>query len=139
MPALPSSARYAMLGAQSGTDFVRLPDGSLIMTGNRQVQQPGMLDRLRAAASSIIPAGIFKRTAEPSVPWWIAQPQVAAQGAAPAPAPTNAPSAPGQQAWDAIAKEAAHEEAIKNQLGDFSQKVLNSPQLIEGRWLFPGK
>ena len=133
MPALPSSARYAMISPQSGTDFVRLPDGSLIMTGNRQVQQPGMLDRLRAAASSIIPAGIFKRTAEPSVPWWIAQPQAAAQ-AAPAPAPTNAPSAPGQQAWDAIAREAAHEEAIKNQLGDLSTRVMNSPQLIEGKW-----
>lgn len=134
MPALPSSARYAMLAPQSGTDFVRLPDGSLIMTGNKPVQQPGMLDRLRAAASSIIPAGMFKRTAEPSVPWWIAQPQSAVQGAAQAPAPTNAPSAPGQQAWDAIAKEAAHEEAIASQLGDVSKRILASPQLVEGKW-----
>jgi len=128
-----------MLAPQSGTDFVRLPDGSLIMTGNRQVQQPGMLDRLRAAASSIIPAGMFKRTAEPSVPWWIAQPQAAAQGAAPVPAPTNAPSARGQEDWNAIAREAAHEEAIASQLGDVSKRILASPELIEGRWFAPRK
>jgi len=116
-------------------DFVRMPDGSLVMTGNRQVQQPGMLDRLRAAASSIIPVGLFNKSAEPAAPWWIAQPQASSQGASsPVPAPTNAPSARGQQEWDAIAREAAHEEAIANQLGDVSKSILASPQLIEGRW-----
>lgn len=118
------------------SDFVRLPDGSLVMTGNRQVQQPGMLDRLRAAASQIIPAGMFARAAEPAPPWWIQQPQPVSVAAT---VPTNAPSKPGQGDWDAIARESAHEQAIAATLGDFSNRVMNSPELIEGHWFSPRK
>jgi len=119
--------------AQPAPQFTRMPDGSLVMVGNRQpMQRPGMLDRLRAAASQFIPAGLTSRAAEPSVPWWIAQPQSAPVAAAP---PTAAaPSAPGQQDWDAISREAAHEEALAAQLGDVSKRILASPQLVEGKW-----
>jgi hypothetical protein len=135
MPDYPSFARFADYNAPAQpTDFVRMPDGSLVMTGRSQVQAPSVLDRLKAAASSVIPAGLMRRS-EPAVPWWIAQPQAAqAGGPAPLPMPTNAPVAKGQSDWDAIAREAAHEQALAAQLGDFSTRVMNSPQLIEGKW-----
>lgn len=134
MPNYPTFARFADYQPSQSTEFVRMPDGSLVMTGQRQVQTPGMFDRLKAAASSIIPAGLFQRNAEPAVPWWIAQPaatEAVTQAVAPAPVMQGGKVDP----WEAIAKESAHEQGLANELSGFSKAVMASPQLIEGRWI----
>lgn len=134
MPSYPSFARFssAQIPEQTGTEFVRLPDGSLVMTGNRPAPSIGMLDRLRAAASRFIPSGL-RGGGEPAVPWWIAQPAPQQEAASAAPAPIVI-STNKVDPWAAVEREAAHEQAIADQLGDFSRRVMASPQLIEGKW-----
>lgn len=123
---MPSSARYALLGAgPESTGMVRLPDGSIIMTGHRApVQQPGLLDRLKA----LLP----QRFDPQPPPWWIPQAQPAPSQAAP---PIPAPIMAGRvNPWGEIAAQTAKQEEAASQLGELSRKVMNSPQLIEGKW-----
>ena len=81
MPNYPSFRRFAdaQVPGEASPEFVRLPDGSLVMTGKRPVQI-GTMDKLRGMASRIIPSNLFSRE-EPAVPWWIAQPAQAGSAA----------------------------------------------------------
>lgn len=127
----PTFARFANLRDDqmpAETQVLRMPDGSLIMRG-APAPRASMLDRLKGAASQFISMG--NRSQTPEVPWWIAGPtQEVKQATAPVPVQGGK-----VDPWAAIEKEAAHEEAVRSQLGDFSKKVLASPQLMEGRWI----
>ena len=109
-------------------DMVRLPDGSLIMMGRpKPATPPGVLDRLKAGLARILPQRFDPKPA----PWWIAQPQ----GAAPAPPPIPANVVAGKlNPFAEVEAESARQEAIAGELGDFSRRVMASPQLIQGKW-----
>lgn len=115
-------------------DFVRMPDGSLILTGNRPVVVPTKLDRAKAAVSNFISRF---RPAPPSPPaWWIPQP-VPASSTSPAPGPIVPTAAPGARVnpFAEVEAESARQQMLAAELGPFAAKVMNSPQLIEGKWL----
>lgn len=111
--------------------MVKLPDGSLIMTGQKPVHaKPGMLAGLRSYFAA-------KLNPQPPVDkYWIPQP---------APLPASSPSqpaplAPGEplpsySAWGEIEDAVLREQRIKDELGGVSKAILNSPQIIEGKWL----
>lgn len=116
-----------------------MPDGSLVMMQNPQAynpwtmqsyqdmapaqpQAPGTWDRFRSAVSR------FLRPAQAQNKWWIQQPQpVAAR-----PAQAQAPALPPYNDWDQIQAEAENRAKIVEQLGEFPQRMMESP-LVEGR------
>lgn len=108
--------------------MVKLPDGSLIMTGQKPVEaKPGMLAGLR----SYFAAKLKSQTAQDQ--YWIAQPTPVIT------APTQATATPGTplppySAWGEIEDMVAKEKAIADQLGPVSKKIMDSKELIEGRW-----
>lgn len=108
--------------------MVKLPDGSLIMTGQKPVQaKPGMLAGLRDYFAA-------KLNPQPTQDqYWIAQPAPVAT------APVQAGVAPGAplppySAWGEIEDMVVKEKAIADQLGPVSKKIMDSKELIEGRW-----
>lgn len=118
-------------------DFVRLPDGSLILTGNRPVVVPTKLDRAKAAVSNFISRF---RPAPPTPPaWWIPQPVPASSP--PATGVPVATAAPGARVnpFAEVEAESARQAMLAAELGPFATRVMNSPQLIEGKWLFPNR
>jgi hypothetical protein len=138
-------------------EMIRLPDGSLVMrrtptanvdyyTGARfadldpatgrlmasspvMARQPSFGQFLKEKLAGLLPQRFEAKPA----PWWIAQPQQAAPAAMP-PVPQNI-----QQGridpFKEIEQETNKEEALAKELGDFSTRVMNSPQIIEGDWL----
>lgn len=107
-------------------EFTRLPDGSLIMTGAK-APKPGMLAGLRNWISER-----FQPRQPAQQPYWIPPQQAPAQ---PAQAPVSAVVAPpAYNAWSEIEGQAAKEEAIVKALGDAPRRILNSKQLVEGKW-----
>jgi hypothetical protein len=117
-------------------DFVRMPDGSLVLTGNRPVVMPTTrMDRAKAAVSGILSRFRPQPPAPPK--WWIPQPLP------PSASPVTAAPAPQGPAlkvnpFAEVEAESARQEALAAELGPFATKVMNSPQLIEGKW-FSGK
>lgn len=131
-------------------EMIRLPDGSLVM---RQVpmanvnygtmarfadldrppvarpQQPGFGQFLREKLASVLPNRFEPKPA----PWWIPQ-----EGAAAAPAMPPVPQNVQRGRIDPfkeIEAEVNREENIAKELGAFSKAVMDSPELIEGKWL----
>lgn len=113
-------------------DFIRMPDGSLILTGNRPVTIPTKLDRAKAAVSNFFSRF---RPAPPDAPaWWIPQP-------VPPSSESSAPGIPATTALGArvnpfaeVEAESARQQMLAAELGPFATKVMASPQLIEGKW-----
>lgn len=104
-------------------EFTRLPDGSLVMIGAK-APKPGVLAGLRNWISER-----FQPRQPAQQPYWI--PPQQAQVQAPAPV-VVAP--PAYNAWSEIEGQAAKEEAIVKALGDAPRRILNSKQLVEGKW-----
>lgn len=113
-------------------DFVKMPDGSLIMVGTPK-PQPSAWERFKAAVKSIP-----DRFSPKPAPWWIAQPQ-AVQALEPvvkvpvmqqtAQQLTAAPAVPVND-FDEAEKEAAKRQAIVQQLGTLPRNVMASKFFI---------
>lgn len=121
--------------AQPDSGFTRLPDGSLIMRGQRPVEaKPGVLAGLRSfIASKLNPSPPVDR-------YWIPPESAPAPvAAAPAPAVTGpgTPLPAYNDPWGEIEEEAMKEQRIKEQLGDVSRNILGNERLIQGKWFSP--
>lgn len=122
--------------AQPASGFTRLPDGSLIMRGQKPVEaKPGVLAGLRSfIASKLNPAPPVDR-------YWI--PPEPAPAAPVAAAPAHAIAGPGtplpayNDPWGEIEEETMKEQRIKEQLGGVSRNILGNERLIQGKWLSP--
>lgn len=115
------------------SSFTKLPDGSLIMSGTpKAIERPGILAGLRQwAKERLSPA-----PAQPA-PFWIPQ-------SAPVTAPVPVVAGPGMplpayDAWTEVETKAAEQERVAKELGGVSKAVMNSPELIEGKWFSPRK
>lgn len=114
--------------------MVKLPDGSLIMTGQKPVHaKPGMLAGLR----DYFAAKLRPRPAQEQ-PYWIPQPAPVAPVVAPAPAQPASPAPggalPNYNEWSAIEDEVAKEQRIKDAMGALPQNVMSNRFLIEGKF-----
>lgn len=120
--------------AQPASGFTRLPDGSLIMRGQKPVEaKPGVLAGLRSfIASKLNPA-------PPVDHYWIPPEQTPAAPIAVAPAPVVAgpgmPLPAYNDPWGEIEAKATEQERVKKELEGVSKAVMNSPALIEGKWM----
>lgn len=92
---------------------------SAVQTTNQQLQ------RQAAALLSLLPQ-TYLHAREPVDNWWIPQQQQT-------PMASQTAVAPQPNEWGDVAKEADHREAITNQLGDFSKRVLAN------RWFMGGE
>jgi hypothetical protein len=118
--------------AASG-DMVKLPDGSLIMTGKAKPVEakPGVLAGLRNFFASKLASA-----PAPQDQYWIPQP---AAPVAPVAAPVVA-GGPGtplpayNDPWGEIEQVANREKALADQLGTASKNILNNERLIQGKW-----
>ena len=107
---------------QPRSEFVRTPEGGLILTGKPlPAQSPGFF----AGLSRFIPER-FRRTEPAPAPYWIPQPVAAT----PAPAPVVVPTLPGYSDWGEIERETEREARIVRELGDFSKRVLADERLV---------
>lgn len=121
--------------AQPVSGFTRLPDGSLVMRGQKPVEaKPGVLAGLRSfIASKLNPA-------PPVDKYWIPPDAPVAQVAAAPVTPVPAVSGPGtplpayNDPWGEIEQVANREQALADQLGGVSKNILNNERLIQGKW-----
>lgn len=113
-------------------DFIRLPDGSLVMHGAPKPPASSG-GGLKAALAGFMDA---MRGAPKPEQWWIEKPktvQARAPVAVPSAAPaSNAPALPAYNQWNEINAAAAGRERIKQGLGDFPKRMMAS-SLVEGR------
>lgn len=111
-------------------DFIRLPDGSLVMHGAPKPpasESYGFKAALRGFMDAM--RGVPRPAPAPEP----APAPAAAPAAAPAPASaSNAPALPPYNAWGEIDAAVADRDRIKQGLGEFPQRMMASP-LVEGR------
>ena len=112
-------------------EFIRLPDGSLILRG--QPPKPkSKLESLKAAIAGFIDA---MRPAPKVQPYWIPQDKAPVLVTAPVPVQSSAPAPAGLPAynpWSEIEGKASDRQRIVRELGDFPKRMMESP-LVEGR------
>lgn len=119
--------------AQPASEFTRLPDGSLVMRGQKPVEaKPGVLAGLRSfIASKLNPAPPVDR-------YWIPPEQTPAAPVAAAPAPVVAgpgmPLPAYNDPWGEIEAKAAEQERVAKELGAVSKNILGNERLIQGKW-----
>ena len=105
------------------SDFVRLPDGSLILTGDKV--PPSLWDRIKAGASAILPERFNPKPA----PWWIPAPQTVQARPAPPPVAASRP-VPSAKEWGEAESETLHRQRINEAMGTFPGRVLASKYFV---------
>lgn len=113
-------------------DFVRLPDGSLILTRDRPEAEPSQWEKIKAALSRLASAALPQRTQV--APFWIPQQVVPLPtAAAPVAVPESVqPSLPSYNDWKDVEKEVEARKKVVEGLGEFPQRMMASP-LVEGK------
>ena len=113
-------------------DFIRLPNGSLILTRDTPPEQ-SKWQKIKGAMSRLASLALPRRP-EPA-PYWIPQQVVPMpEPVAPSSEPASAPSLPAYNSnpWSEIEDKAKDRERIVKELGDFPKRMMESP-LVEGR------
>ncbi len=112
-------------------EFQRLPDGSLILRGQKPAP-PTRWQSIRAAVASFLDS-LRPKSAQPTLVWLPDYQGSAATAEPVAQVPPSSPGAlPAYNEWAAIEGKIAERERIKRELGSFPQQMMQSP-LVEGK------
>lgn len=69
-------------------------------------------------------------------PYWLPSPETVQARPSPVQQVATAPAAlPDYSPWAEIEEQVARERAIAEQIGPVSKRILESPEIVEGRWL----